>query len=201
MKNNIFSIATLLALVFSLASFTSIAPEADSWNVDKGHSSVSFSVNHFFSPVVGRFNDFTSALKFDPADLDGSSVSFTVQIASISTQDAKRDKHLQSKSFFNAKQFPQMSFKSSKFEKVDDKNYNVTGKLTIRDITKEVTIPINVLALQQHPMKKALMIAALKTEFKINRNDYGVGTGSWAAATVVGDEVSITVLVEATRKK
>lgn len=201
MKNNIFSIAMVLALVFGLASFTSVAPEADAWSVDKGHSSISFSVNHFFSPVVGRFTDYTSSLKFDPADLGGSSVAFTVQIASVNTQDGKRDKHLQSKDFFNAKKFAQMSFKSTKFEKVDDKNYNVTGKLTIRDVTKEVTIPMNVLALQQHPIKKGLMIAALKSEFKINRNDYEVGSGSWAAATVVGDEVTISILVEATRKK
>ena len=201
MKRNFLSIATLLALVFSLASFSSIAPEADSWEIDQGHSSVSFSVNHFFSPVIGRFNDFTTSLNFDPSDLEGSEVSFTVQVASVNTQDKKRDKHLQSKDFFNAEKFPQMSFKSSKFEKVDDKNYNVTGNLTIRDVSKEITIPLQVLALQQHPMKKSKMVAALKAEFKINRNVYGVGSGSWAAATVVGDDVDVTVLVEALRKK
>jgi polyisoprenoid-binding protein YceI len=201
MKRNFLSIATVLALVFSLSSFTSIAPEANTWEVDQGHSSVSFSVNHFFSPVIGRFNDFTTSLNFDPSDLEESEVSFTVQIASVNTQDQKRDKHLQSKDFFNAEEFPQMSFKSSKFEKVDDKNYNVTGNLTIRDVSKEVTIPLQVLALQEHPKKKSKMIAALKAQFKINRSEYGVGTRSWAAATVVGNEVDVTVLVEATRKK
>jgi len=181
-------------------SFTTYDAQAPEWNIDNNHTSISFEVNHFFTPVTGSFKDFEGNLSFDAENLEGSSASFTVQIASVETDSDKRNGHLQSADFFDAKKFPEMKFTSSSFSQ-DGDNYVLNGKLTIRDVTKEVKIPVKLLGLGDHPMKKGKLITAMRAEFSLNRNDYGVGTGSWAATAVVGDEVKVSVLLEANRNK
>ena len=199
MNKNMLKFAKIIALGLFM-SFTTITAEAPEWNIDNNHTSISFEVNHFFTPVAGSFKDFEGNLSFDAENLAGSSASFTVQIASVETDNDKRNDHLQSTDFFDAKNYPEMKFVSSSFTKSGD-DYTVNGTLTIRDITKEVSIPIDLLGLGEHPMKKGKLITAMRAEFAINRNDYGVGTGSWAATAVVGDEVKISILLEANRNK
>lgn len=181
-------------------SFTTIDANAPTWNIDNNHTSISFEVTHFFTPVAGSFKDFDGALNFDPENLAGSSADFTVQIASVETDNDKRNGHLQSEDFFNTKKYPEMKFRSSSFTKNGD-SYTLNGNLTIRDISKEISIPIKVLGIGEHPMKKGKLITAMRAEFSLNRNDYGVGSGNWAATAVVGDEVKVSVLLEANRNK
>ena len=183
-----------------LLSFTTIDANAPTWNIDNNHTSISFEVTHFFTPVAGSFKDFDGALNFDPENLAGSSADFTVQIASVETDNDKRNGHLQSEDFFNAKKYPEMKFVSSSFTK-NGEEYTMNGNLTIRDITRKISIPIKVLGIGEHPMKKGKLITAMRTDFTLNRNDYGVGSGSWAATAVVGDEVKVNVLLEANRNK
>ena len=187
----------LIALLFSFTTSNILAP---SWNIDTKHSKISFEVNHFFTPVEGFFNEYKGELNFDEADLDGSSVSFTVQVASVKTDSDKRDGHLQSGDFFNAKKYPEMKFTSTSISKTDN-GFVAKGKLTIRDVTKSVEVPFKVLGRGDHPMKKGVEIIALKGGLKIDRNEYGVGSGSWAATAVVGEEVTIKVVIEGNRKK
>ena len=113
----------------------------------------------------------------------------------------KRDKHLQSGDFFNASEFPNISFKSTKIEKKNSKEFLVHGQLTIRDKTKDVLLPLKITGEMEHPMMKGTIILGLATNVKINRTDYGVGTGSWATTMVVGDEVDINIHMELNRKK
>ena len=181
-----------------LLSFTTINAQAPSWNIDDNHTSISFEVDHFFTPVAGSFKKFEGELNFDPDNLEGSKATFTVQIASVETDNEKRNNHLLTGDFFDAKKFPEMSFSSTSFAKEGD-DFILNGKLTIRDVTKDVNVPVKLLGLGEHPMKKGKLITAMRAEFSINRNDYGVGTGSWAATAVVGDEVNINVLLEANR--
>ena len=199
MNKTMLNIAKIMVLGLFL-SFTTIDAVAPSWNIDKNHSSLSFEVTHFFTPVVGPFKDFEGSLNFDPENLDGSNAEFTVQIASVETDNDKRNGHLQSEDFFDAKSYPEMKFTSSSFAKRGD-DYILTGKLTIRDVTKEVSIPVELLGLGDHPMKKGKLITAMRAEFSLNRNDYGVGSGSWTATAVVGDEVKVSILLEANRNK
>ncbi len=173
---------------------------APNWTVDKAHSSIGFEITHFFTPVKGSFTDFTGTLAFDPSDLGSSKVDFTVNIASVNTGNKKRDSHLQSKDFFNVKKWSTMKFTSTSIEK-SGSDYVAVGKLNIRDVTKNVEIPFKVLGVQDHPMKKGNLVTAIRSEFSIDRTKYGVGTGSWSATAVVGDNVDITVLLEASRKK
>ncbi len=173
---------------------------AQTWNIDKNHTKISFEINHFFTPVEGYFNDFEGSLDFNPDNPEQSSTSFTIKVNSVKTDSEKRDKHLQSADFFNAAKFPEMKFSSTRFEKTDD-GYVVKGNLTIRDVTKPVEVPFKVLGRGDHPMKKGMELIAIKGGLTINRNDFGVGTGSWAATTVVGDEVAIKIVIEGNRKK
>ncbi len=188
-----------IAFVSLLLSFTTTKVSAPVWNIDNSHSKISFEVNHFFTPVEGFFNDYKGELRFDENNLKGSLVSFTIQVASVKTDSEKRDKHLQSDDFFDVKKFPEMKFVSTGITKTD-KGYVAKGNLTIRDVTKLVKVPFKVLGKGNHPMKKGVEIIALKAGLKINRNDYGVGTENWAATAVVGDEVTIKIIIEGNRK-
>ncbi|HAK12885.1 MAG TPA: polyisoprenoid-binding protein, partial [Chitinophagaceae bacterium] len=107
----------------------------------------------------------------------------------------------QSVDFFDAKSFPDMSFKSTKIEKRNDKEYLVHGKLTIKDKTKDVILPMKITGEIEHPMMKGTIILGLVIDTTINRTDFGVGTGSWAATMVVGDEVRIHIPIELNRMK
>ncbi len=193
----------LFSLLILLSSFTAmkIAGDAPKWDLDAVHSSIKFSVNHIFTPTIGTFDKFSGTLHFDPENLEGSKASFTIDVTSVNTKEAKRDKHLQSGDFFDAKKYPTMKFVSSKFTKKDSKNYEMEGKLTIRDVTKTVKLPFTLLGIQDHPMKKSQKVAGVKSKITIDRNDYGVGSGSWAATAVVGNEVDIEIILELTRKK
>jgi polyisoprenoid-binding protein YceI len=193
-----------IGLLFSLSLFvifTTQAQNATSWKVDNAHTSINFSINHFFSAVIGKFTKFDGQVNFDPNNLGASAVEFTIPVSSVNTEDAKRDKDLVSNSFFDAKKYPNMTFKSTKFEKKSGSDYVVYGKLTIRDVTKDVALPFKVLGEMEHPMMKNVTIMGLALNTKINRNDYGVGTGNWAATAVVGDEVAININIELNRKK
>lgn len=120
-------VSTIKTMVFAVAitalSTLSVnAQDATMWKIDKSHTSVNFSINHFFSSVPGKFTDFDGMILFDPNNLKGSKADFSVSINSVNTDDAKRDKHLQSKDFFDAKTYPKMSFQSTRFEKNLTKN-------------------------------------------------------------------------------
>ena len=183
-----------------LLSFTTKDAEAPTWNIDNNHTSISFEATHFFTPVAGSFKDFDGNLNFDPENLESSSADFTVQIASVENDNEKRNGHLQSEDFFDAKKYPEMKFTSSSFAK-NGEDYTIIGNLTIRDITKEISVPVKMLGIGDHPMKKGKLNTAMRAEFSLNRNDYEVGSGSWTATAVVGDEVKVSVLLEANRNK
>ncbi len=190
--------AFLVAVV--LFSFAPSVEDAPVWDLDASHSAITFEINHFFTPVPGRFDDFEGTVKFDPENLAGSSVDFTIQVNSINTQNEKRDGHLMSPDFFDAEKYSTISFKSKKFMK-DGDGYAILGDLTMRDVTKEITLPFDLLGVQDHPFKEGSVVAGLRSQTSINRNDWGVGTGSWSATAVVADAVDIDITLEVTKKK
>ncbi|PHN06861.1 polyisoprenoid-binding protein [Flavilitoribacter nigricans DSM 23189 = NBRC 102662] len=180
---------------FTVVEYTAVAP---TWQVDKGHSSVAFSVRHFFASVIGTFDEFDGTVTFDPEDLEGSSIDFSIKVASVNTKNERRDNHLQSADFFNAEEWPEMTFKSSNITKSGDQ-YLAKGEMTIRDVTKEVEIPIQFLGQMEHPRRAGSYIGGFATEFTIDRNEYGVGTGNYAATATIGGEVKVTINLEVNR--
>lgn len=190
----------LLATIITLSAFTT-SSTSKHWNIDQSHSSVNFSINHFFSAVTGKFKSFQGDFNFNPNHLSTSSFTFTVDVNSVDTDDEKRDNHLQSDNFFNAQKWPTMVFKSTSVEKSGDGLYNIHGQLTIRDVTKNVVLPMQVNGVIDNPWKENSVIMGITVKTTINRTDYGVGTGSWAATAVVGDEVDVNINMELDSEK
>lgn len=125
---------------------TGTATKVKNWVIDPAHSSAEFAVRHMMiSTVRGRFNDLEGEIAFDPDDLGSSSVNAAIDTASIVTGDDKRDAHLRSGDFFQSDDYPKMTFESTKIEKAGDDRYSVTGNLTIRDVTHEVTLDVKFL--------------------------------------------------------
>lgn len=190
-----------IVLISVLGVFSVNAQNASQWKIDKSHTSVNFSINHFFSSVTGKFKTFDGNFLFDPANLKGSKADFTIAVKSVDTDDKKRDEHLQSADFFDAKAFPNMTFKSTKIEKKSETEFLVHGKLTIKDKSKDVILPFKITGEMEHPMMKGTIILGVVMDVTIDRTDYGVGTGDWATTMVVGDEVRIHIPMELNRMK
>jgi len=167
-----------------------------SWTIDEAHSNVSFEVRHFFTPVSGKFQDYSSQINFDPENLDESSIDVQIMVSSINTDNEKRDGHLQSGDFFNAEKYPQITFKSNKITKNGENKFVAQGKLTIKDITKDVNLPFTLFGIQDQPQKENTKIAGVKIDHSINRNEFNVGTGNWTETAVVGGDVDISIALE-----
>lgn len=173
-----------------------LAP-ARTYQIDKAHSEVGFSVRHLISKVRGRFTDFAGAVAFDPAEPAASSVNFTIEAASIDTANADRDAHLRSNDFFSVDQFPRLTFTSTKVTPRGEGEFDVTGQLTIRDVTRTVVLPVTYLGTAGDPWGNQRV--AFETSVTINRKDYGL---HWNAVLetggfVVGDDVTISVSIQA----
>jgi polyisoprenoid-binding protein YceI len=195
MKKKLFIVTVTLLSTFFLQ-----AQNPSSWNVDLEHSSVEFKISHLFSTVTGRFNDFQGTFVFDPNNLKASNANFTISVKSVDTHNGTRDTHLQSEDFFNVVKYPTMSFVSSKITKVSADTYEMSGKLSIRNITKDVVLVFKVAGVMDSPWAKGVQIMGINASTTINRNDYGVGSGSWAATTMVGNDVKIEINLELDNK-
>lgn len=192
--------AALVAMLIVAGIFSLNAQSTQMWKLDKAHTSVDFSINHFFSPVTGNFTDFDGTFYFDKNDLENSKMTFAVKLKSIDTNNKKRDKHLLSKDFFDAKKYPEIQFTSVKIEKKNAQEYMVHGRLKIKNKTKDVVLPMKITGEMEHPMMKGTHILGVVIDTVIHRTDFGVGTGNWATTMVVGDDVKIHIPVELNRK-
>jgi polyisoprenoid-binding protein YceI len=192
--------ATVLALfiVFAAAFTTNTVNDDDatSWELDKSHSAINFTVNHFFTPVDGTFEDYTADIKFDPANLENSSISVEIQVASVNTRNDRRDDHIKTGDFFNAEAYPSIKFTSNRITNEGNNNFVAHGQITIRDVTKEFSLPFELLGMMDHPMRENSKVAGIVASAEIMRNDFGVGTGDWRATAVVGNKVNIQLNLE-----
>ncbi len=167
------------------------------WKADKAHSKFLFSVRHMVvSEVVGYFKEWDMKITASKEDWTDAVAEATVQIASVNSDNDRRDADLKSDNFFSADKFPEMKFKSTAFEKVGDKKYKIKGYLTIRDITKEVAFDAEILGAINDPRMGIRM--GWKVTTQINRFDYGL---KWnrtieAGGLIAGETVTITVNLE-----
>jgi len=173
---------------------------ADTYEIDKNHSDVTFRVRHLVSNVSGRFTDFAGQIEVDPAAPEKSSVKFTIQAASVDTSNERRDGHLRSEDFFHAEAHPEITFESSSVEPKGDDLYDVTGTLTMRGVSKEVTLPVKYLGSMKD--NRGNEKAGFEIETTLDRKDYGI---LWNSALdtggfVLGDEVQVHIGLETTKK-
>lgn len=166
------------------------------WTIDPVHSNIQFDVTHLVvSTVTGKFTKFSGTIDASGDTFDGANAEVKVNVSSIDTENLTRDKHLKEDDFFNAEAFPMISFKSTSFRKVNDKDYQLIGNLTIRDVTKEITIS----AVNNGTVNLGdKTISAFKANFIINRFDYKL---KWddtldSGSLVVGEEVAISMNLE-----
>lgn len=194
MKATIKSLTLFVALIIAAAPV--MAQEATQWTVDKSHSSIKFEIRHFFSNVPGAFHEYDADVYFDPNNLDESMLDVTIQVASVDTENERRDGHLRTPDFFNAEEWPTMTFTSNSIEQVRDNQYVAKGELTIKDVTTDFELPFTLLGVMDHPRRDGVKIAGFTSEFMLKRNDYGVGTGDYISDAVIGNEVNITLNME-----
>ena len=190
---------TRLPLLLIAALTTAAGARAESFAVDPSHTSAVFSISHLgYSYTYGMFRKTSGAFEFDKADPAASSFNFALDVASVDTMDAKRDEHLRSADFFNARQFPQISFVSSRVDKSVGANggevYNVTGKLTMHGVSKEVTLPLKYLGEGQGPYGNYRLGFICQTTLK--RSDFGMNFMIGG----IGDNVGVTISFEGIRK-
>lgn len=172
--NRFAPLAALAALALTAAI---AAAEPTSFVLDRAHSEVGFNVRHFFTQVHGRFNDYDAAISYDPKNLAASTVSATIRDSSIFTGVDRRDAHLRTQDFFWADKYPTITFKSTKvLPGKDDKHFQVQGDLTIRDVTKPVTLDTEFLGMGPVSMGGHSIgtQAGFIAKTTINRKDWGI---------------------------
>ncbi|HWB93447.1 MAG TPA: YceI family protein [Puia sp.] len=174
--------------------FTTAAALAQSWSMDKAHSQVLFGINHMgINTITGSFGTVAATLTSSKDDFSDAVIDFSADVNSINTGNEQRNTHLKSADFFNAAQFGTMTFKSTSFRKIDDKNYQVTGDLTLHGVTKSVTLNATFNGATINPMSKKTT-AGFKVTGTIKRTDFGIGNSFPAA--IVSDEVALDANTE-----
>jgi len=199
------SIRQVLASVIASALVlgASASALASDWDIDPAHSRVGFGVKHMMlSTVHGTFTKYTGAIALDDKDIAKSTAHIEIDAASIDTANAKRDEHLKSPDFFDTAHFPKITFDSTKVEKRGADGLNIAGNLTIKNVTKPVVLTVSGLTGEVKDPWGGIRRGA-SAQAKINRKDFGL---TWnktleTGGVVVGDEITIDLEVELTKKK
>jgi polyisoprenoid-binding protein YceI len=178
-----------LAAAFAIPSFAATS----TWTIDPMHANAQFLVKHLgISTIQGDFTKITGTVMLDDSDVTNSTVNVTIDVNSVDTRVQKRDDDLRSEHFFNVAKFPTMTFQSSKITSEGDGKLKMTGNLTIRGVTKEVTLDVT------GPTKPITAMGGLRrgasATTKINRQDFGVA----ADPGMVGDDITILLDLEMT---
>jgi polyisoprenoid-binding protein YceI len=186
----------LLALLFLCPS----PAEAAKWQLDPDHCNFYFDVKHIYSTIRGKFTEFSGDVEFDPARPEKSKFNFDVRVQSINSLIAKRDTHLRSSDFFDESKYPVMTFRSSSVTPAANNVYKVDGTLTIKNVSKKVSLDFRYHGQKNHPgMNK--VVAGLDTAFTIDRLQYHVGEGKFYTMGLVDKDVAILISLELLRDR
>lgn len=184
----------LFAAMLTLAAVPAIAAApAPAWTVDKAVSRIGFSSSFGGAAFTGDFRTWDAQIRFDPNNLAGSSAVVTIDTASVATGDADRDKTLPDVPWFASAQYPKATFRAQTFKALGGGRYQAIGALTLRGVTKPLTLPFS-LAIKG---TEAKMTASLG----LNRLAFGVGQGEWAKTEVIPATVNLTIGLTAHRAR
>jgi polyisoprenoid-binding protein YceI len=173
----------------------------DTYTVDRSHSETSFRVRHMMGRVSGSFGDFSGTIQVDRERPEDSRVEFRIRTASIDTNNTRRDEHLRSPDFFDAAAHPEIVFTSTRVVPKGENQFEVHGNLTMRGVTKALVLPVTFLGEATDPGGRVK--ASWETSTTLNRKEYGI---VWNRALdsggfVLGDEVEVTINVQAARQQ
>ncbi len=198
MKKSIKSAILIICAIFMISHAHAAAPE---WKIDFDHTGLYFTIDHIYSVVRGHFDKFEGTVMFSPDDLANSRFDFEVEVESVNTNNSKRDRHLNSADFFDSKKFPTMSFKSRAVKHVKDNQYTVEGTLTIKDVSKELSVPFTFFGIKDFPFDEKSEVAGFEARMTLDRLAYNVGSGKYVDMGVVGQGVEVLISMEVLRKK
>jgi polyisoprenoid-binding protein YceI len=185
-----------VALIFATPIFAQ-----SSWTFDKTHTKIGFSVDYMLiTDVEGYFKKFEGSVTTAKEDFVDALVSFKIDANSVDTDEPKRDEHLKSEDFFHTQKFPEFTFKSVSMKKVKGNNYKMVGNLTMRGVTKSVTLVGTFGGVKKDPWGNTK--AGFKLTGKVNRKDFGI---NWSKSLdgggfVVGDDVTLNINVTLIKK-
>ena len=168
------------------------------WQIDNAHTHVGFSVKHMMVTTVrGQFKAYRGTVKLDAKDFTKSSFEGEIDVASVDTGNADRDNHLRTGDFFDAQNYPKITFKSTRIEPKEDGEYVVHGNITIRGVTKPIALDVEYLGTSKNPYGKT--VAGLSVRGSLNRKDFGVNFNAVleTGGVAVGEKVKLEVDVEA----
>ncbi|WP_296055403.1 YceI family protein [uncultured Amphritea sp.] len=182
---------SIIAATMAVSSLSQAAPAE--YEIDMSHTNVLFNVNHLgLSNMLGRFDELKGSLVFDKENIENSKVEITIATASVNTFHAKRDEHLSSPDFFNAAEFPEMTFSSTAITRTGDNTATLTGDLTLMGVTKPVNLDLTINKVGEHPFNKK-QVAGFTASGTIKRSDYGMKYG----APMIGDDIALRLELEA----
>jgi polyisoprenoid-binding protein YceI len=191
MRRQIFGALSVLCILIALTAYSA------EYKIDPTHSNIGFTIRHLVSHVSGQFTAVDGTLTFDPGKMTQSMGKFSVKVASVSTNNPKRDAHLKSEDFFYAEKYPELSFVIKKVVPNGKTKAKMSGDLTMRGVTKPVTFDVEYLGSGKSMNGKP--IAGFVGSTVVNRKDFGI---NWNKALdqggfLLGDEVTINIQIEA----
>ncbi len=190
MKKAILSLALIFATVYGFSQSTS-------WKIDHSHSNVTFEVTHMvIATVTGKFQEFDGDIKADKEDFSDASINFTIQAASINTNNEKRDNHLRDADFFEVETYPTIEFKGKEMKQKSGNKYTLVGDLTMHGVTKEVELDVRYNGQIKDPWGNTR--AGFKVSGSLDRTDYGLTWNNTleTGGLVVANDVDIQVNLE-----
>ncbi len=194
-----FSKSNFLLLAFSLTLLFPSLIWSNEYTLDASHTNVQFSVKHLgVSFTKGRFNDVSGSFTFDPAQMKKNQVSVTIQSASVDSNSAKRDLHLRGEDFFDVEKYPTITFVSTGFKKAgkDKDQYLISGKVTLRGVTKKVVAKAKFVGKANDPWQKGKHRVGFECSFVVKRSEFGMNYMPGG----IGDNVRLKVSVEGISK-
>ena len=192
---------TLILCVVMFAAFSAQAQKT-TWTFDKTHSKIQFDVAHMvISEVAGQFHEYEGTVLADKDDFSDAIIDFSIAVKSIDTDDGERDGHLQSPDFFDAEQFPNITFVSKSMKKNGKNQYKLTGDFTMHGVTKEITLDVKYGGTVTDPYGNVK--AGFKITGIIDRTDFGLKYNSVmdTGGLMIGEDVTITCRVELLKMK
>lgn len=191
-----------LLMLFAASLSLETAAQTTKWDIDPTHSQVTFTATHLLiTEVTGQFKQYSGNVLSDKADFSDAKVDFSIKVNSINTDNEMRDGHLKSDDFFNAEKFPEINFKGKQMKSAGKGKFKLTGDLTIRDVTKTITLDVVYAGTTKDPWGN--IKAGFKITGKINRFDYGLkwNTLTEAGGAVVGQDIEIKIPLQLVKEK